>query len=401
MSSSIGSKKDFPFFAVHPDIVYLDSAATSQKPARVIDAFAELYSKYNAPVRRGAYQIGEQATTLYNDARKSVAQFIKAQSDEIVFTAGATDAINMVAYSWAMHSVGPGDVIVVSELEHHANLLVWRAVARAKNAELKIIPVRADGTMSLENIGDYFTPRTKLLAITDMSHALGIRPPLQKIIPHARAVGARVLLDACQSVPHLLFDLDECKPDFVAFSSHKMLGPTGIGVLYIARHMHDQMKPYRFGGGMVYELTPRHVQWQQMPFLLEAGSQPLELAYALAHAIEYYKTIDAQKLHAHYKELMTVLLDGLQECEDIVIIGPLDQLYNAGHLVSFVHKKIHFHDVGALLDAHGICVRTGNYCAQPLARALGIDGAIRVSLHVYTTLADIHRLLESVKRLKL
>lgn len=400
MSLLIGSKHNFPFFAHHPELIYLDSAATSQKPQSVIDAFNSVYTHYNGPVRRGAYQIGEQATALYNQARATVAQWLNVQSDEIVFTAGATDGINMVAHAWALHAIRHGDVIVVSALEHHANLLVWQMVAHAKGAELKIIPIDQNGTFSLDNLSDYFTPRTKLLAITDTSHALGIRPPLHEIISCARAVGAYVLLDACQSVPHLLFNIYEHRPDFVVFSAHKMLGPTGIGVLYVARHMHQQMHPYRFGGGMVYEATFADAQWQKMPQLLEAGTPSLELAYALHQAIDYYTAIDAHQLHAHYKKLMGVLLDGLRVCNDIRIIGPIDQLYT-GHLVSFVHKRIHFHDVGALLDAEGICVRTGTYCAQPLARALGIDGAVRVSLHVYSSLEDIQKFLEVVTRLTL
>ncbi|MGB8468033.1 MAG: aminotransferase class V-fold PLP-dependent enzyme [Candidatus Babeliales bacterium] len=399
MNNRLSLKNDFPLLRDNPSLVYLDSAATSQKPVVVIDAIRNFYQHQNGPVHRGTYQLAEHATVLYETARQTVAAYIGARTHEIVFTSNATDAINMVAASWAEYHIKEGDEVLISPLEHHANFLVWQRLCIRKRAELRLLPIDNDGSLAYEQFAPYFTERTKLVAILDVSHALGISVDVERVMQYARAVNARVLIDACQSVPHKTWHMAAHKPDFLVFSGHKMGGPTGIGVLYCAEHMHEQLEPYKVGGGMVFSASITQSSWRPMPHLLEAGSPSVAQAVGLAQAVAYLQTIDSLQLHAHYRILMKKLIDGLRAMPKIRLLGPVQQLYDA-HLLSFVHADMHFHDVGAFLDSRGICVRTGNYCAQPLATRLGIDGSVRVSLYVYSAETDIEQLLIALDQIQ-
>lgn len=397
-------KNDFPIFHNRSKgnrLVYLDNAATTHKPLAVLSAEREFYEKGYASVRRGIYGSGERATQAYEDARARVAAFIGAQEPaEIVFTSGATDSINLIAKAWGEPHIGPADEIVISELEHHANLLPWQRLANERGAFLHYIPVSFDGTLSLAGIDDIITPRTKLVAITHTSNAVGTKTDLMRIMQRAREVGAKVLIDAAQAVPHEKVNVHELGCDFMVFSGHKMFGPTGIGVAYINKNIHETLQPYRLGGGMVHAASLFEASWLSMPHMLEAGTPPVAQAIGLVAAIDYLEhTVGYAALAHHERSLMHALIEGLELIPDITILGPVDELYDAGHLVSFIVDGVHAHDVAAYLDAHGIAVRAGHHCAQPLAQKLGITASVRVSVYAYNTHEDIQALLTALKQL--
>lgn len=412
-------KNDFPIFHNRSKggrLIYLDNAATTHKPLAVLNAERDFYEKGYASVRRGIYASGEQATQAYEDARARVAAFIGAENpSEIVFTSGATDSINLIAKAWGEPNIGPADEIVISELEHHANLLPWQRLAAERGAFLRYIPVNFDGTLSLAAIDDIITPRTKLVAITHTSNAVGTKTDLMRIMQRAKEVGAKVLIDAAQAVPHEKINVQELGCDFLVFSGHKMFGPTGIGVAYINKNLHESLQPYRLGGGMVHTVVlfsdhgpfayaqderASESTWLSMPHMLEAGTPPIAQAIGLVAAINYLEhTIGYDALARHERALMHTLIDGLELIPGISILGPVDELYDAGHLVSFIVDGIHAHDVAAYLDRHGIAVRAGHHCAQPLAQKLGITASVRVSVYAYNTPEDIQALLTALKQL--
>lgn len=436
-------RNDFPIFHSRTKgnrLVYLDNAATTHKPYAVLNAERDFYEKGYASVRRGIYASGEQATQAYEDARARVAAFIGAKNpSEIVFTSGATDSINLIAKAWGEVNIGPADEIVISELEHHANLLPWQRLATERGAFLHYIPVSFDGTLSLAGIDDIITPRTKLVAITHTSNAVGTKTDLMRIMQRARQVGAKVLVDAAQAVSHEKINVQELGCDFLVFSGHKMFGPTGIGVAYINKNLHESLQPYRLGGGMVHTVrsfdsslnsqsshqavhdsldalmhsalgmnearesayqTTKGATWLAMPHMLEAGTPPVAQAIGFVAAIDYLEhTIGYEALARHERALMQGLIDGLELITGITILGPVDELYDSAHLVSFIVDGVHAHDVAAYLDVHGIAVRAGHHCAQPLAQKLGINASVRVSLHAYNTQDDIQTLLTVLKQL--
>lgn len=393
-------KKDFPLLGKkinNHSLIYFDNAATSQKPQAVIDAITHFYESQNSTIHRAVYAFGEQATTLYEQARSTVAEFINADVHEIVFTKGATESINAVATGWALVHLKPGDEILLTQMEHHANLLPWQQIAKRTGAVLKFISVLSDGTLDISTLDQLITKKTKLVSCVHVSNALGTHNDIETIVAKAHTVGAKVLIDAAQSVAHQKIDVKKINCDFLAFSGHKMLGPTGIGVLYIKKDLHDQMQPYEFGGGMVYEVDFTHATWAKAPHKFEAGTPPIAQAIGLAAAIDYInKHIDFKKLKSHEAQLCAALIEGLQKNSKIRILGPIEQLKENGHLVSFVVEGMHAHDVATHLSNHGICVRAGHHCAQPLAKVMGIPASVRASFYAYNTLEEVEKLLEII-----
>lgn len=381
-------------------LCYLDNAATSQKPQQVVQAMVNFYNRSNANVYRGVHSLGEQVTTLYGQARSRVASFIGADSAETVFTAGTTASINCVATSWGLTYLKKGDEIVLTELEHHANLLPWQHVAQKTGAILKFIPVTANGSLDYAAIPDLITTKTKLVAITQSSNAIGTPVDIATIVPYVRQVGAKLLVDAAQSVPHQSINVHKLDCDFLAFSGHKMLGPTGIGVLYIKKELHDAMPPYQFGGGMVYHAEFDHATWLRAPHKFEAGTPAIAQAIGLKAAIDYLdQHVDFAQLQTYEARLCSRLIDGLSRFKQVRIVGPEEELKKRGHLVSFVVDGMHAHDVATYLDRKGICVRAGHHCAQPLATKLGIAASVRASFYLYNTIDEVDRLVEAIDQL--
>ncbi|MDR3647054.1 MAG: cysteine desulfurase [Candidatus Babeliales bacterium] len=392
-------KKDFPIFNNKP-LVYFDNAATTQKPTQVIDSIVEFYTKHNSNIHRGIYSFGEYATVLFEKSRTQVANFINAHVSEVIFTNGTTGSINFVALSWADKFIKAGDEIIISAMEHHSNMLPWQQIAQKKAAVLKIIPVTTGYELDMQAYEQLLTPNTKLVAITHISNVLGTLNDIELITQKAHVVGAKVLIDAAQSVAHCKIDVKKINCDFLAFSGHKLLGPTGIGILYIKNILHNQIEPLQLGGGMVFEANIANPTWLQSPHKFEAGTPPVAQAIGLASAIDYIKThINFDHLQKHEAALCSRLIDGLLKYPEIKILGPIEQLKQKGHIVSFTIANFHPHDVAAYLDTFGICVRAGHHCAQPLHKALGIESSIRVSFYGYNTLQEIEFLLEKIEQL--
>lgn len=375
-------------------LVYLDNAATSLKPVSVLNAMTDFYSNYGANIHRGIYTLAEEATTLYEEARSTVAEFIGACQSEIIFTKGATESINAVAFSWALKYVKPGDQIVVTAMEHHANFVPWQQCAARLGAQLVVIPVNSDGTLSLGNIDSLLCSKTKIVAVCQASNVLGTYNDISFITRAAHAVGAKVLIDGAQSVPHQKIDVHELGCDFFAFSGHKMMGPTGIGVLYIRKELTESMPPYQYGGGMVSHVKVKETLFAEFPQCFEAGTPPIAGAIGLAAAIKFMKNhVDFDRLRGHEAALCTRLIDGLSCLKKVKIYGPTDQLRQNGHMISFNIQGYHPHDVAAYCDRFGICIRAGLQCAHPLSECLGMGPSARVSMFAYNTEQDIERLL--------
>ncbi len=396
-------KSEFPLLSQtkhDTPLCYLDSAATSQKPQQVIDAIVHAYTTYNANPNRGIYALSEQATQQYEDARERVARFIGAQSHETIFTSGATAGINAIAQGWARYHIKAGDEILLSELEHHSNMLPWLRVAQEVGAVVKYIPITSNGLLAMDQLSSLLTNRTNLVAITQSSNAIGTPVDLQPIIEHAKQVGARVLVDACQSVPHMPINVKTMGCDFLVFSGHKMLGPTGVGVLYINEAIQDDVQPFMLGGGSVFDVDWHRYTLQKAPQKFEAGTPPFIQAMGLAAACDYLQQIPFSELHAYEAGLCRRFIEGLLQIDFVSILGPIDALQQSGHLVTFVVDGFHAHDVAAYLDQQGICVRAGHFCAQPLFKKLGYDAAVRASFYCYTQEQDIDRLIDALKQLK-
>ena len=365
-------KQDFPIFdrtiRDGQRLIYLDSGATSQKPNQVIEAEANFYRNHNAAVHRGAHQLAEEATDNFENARSIVAEFIGAKSDEIVFTKSATESINLVAYSLTSQ-IKPGDRIVVSEMEHHANLIPWQQLAKRTGAELAWFEVTPEGRLDLSKIDSVITSNTAIVAITHQSNVLGTINPIETIVKRAQSVGATVLLDACQSVPHMPIDVYKLGIDFLTFSGHKAIGPTGVGVLW-GRNL-EQLPPFLFGGSMIENVTMTEATWAPAPKKFEAGVPNMAQAIGLGTALQYLNKIGLQPIHEHELYLTKALIAGLSDIKHLKIFGP-DNLIDRGGTVSFVVDGIHPHDLGQFLDSKGIAVRTGHHCAWPLARKFGV-----------------------------
>lgn len=396
-------RNDFPLLKKKingNELIYFDNAATSQKPQAVIDALTSFYTEHNNNIHRGIYQTAEETTQLYESARKTVAHFINAHPQEIVFTKGTTEGINFVAQAWGTHQLNPGDEIVLSELEHHSNIIPWLQLAQEKKLTIRYIPVKSDGTLDLSNLSSIITHKTKLVSCLQVSNALGTTVDIQTIIDAAHAIGARVLIDAAQSIAHKPLDVKKNKVDFLVFSGHKMMGPTGIGILYIKKELHEQTHPYQYGGGMPYEVGYHAVTFAKAPHKFEAGTPPIAQAIGLAAAIDYItKKIDFSQLEKHEAALCAKLLEGLSKHTSIRILGPIKQLKESGHLVSFAIHGMHAHDIADYLGKQGICVRAGHHCAQPLAKKLGYQSSVRASFYAYNTLEEVEKFLNIINLL--
>lgn len=393
-------RKDFPLLQrrVHgKPIVYLDSAATSQKPAAVLDAIRRFYEESNANVHRSVHTLGEEATALYEGARDRVARFIGAPRREgVIFTRGTTEAINLVAAGWGRSALKEGDEIVLTELEHHSNLIPWQLLAKEKGARLVFVPVR-EGELDLEAIPRCVTEKTRLIAVTALSNALGTIVPLAPFRAAARSVGALFLVDAAQAVPHLPVDFNQIGCDFLAFSGHKMLGPGGIGVLVARPELLETMPPFMGGGEMVREVWPEEATWNRLPWKFEAGTPPVGDAVGLAAAIDYLDMIGMETIRSHGTALADEARAALAAIDGINLYGSKEN-ENRGPLVSFNLEGVHPHDLAAALDQEGIAVRAGHHCAQLLMRRLGVAGTARASFYLYNNGDDLKAFVEAVRK---
>ena len=400
-------RKDFPIFARKVrggnSLIYLDSGATSQKPEAVITAEANFYRTINAAVHRGAHLLAEEASEAYEAARANVAKFIGAKTDEVIFTKSATESLNMIAYSLGNKASTPhisdGDEIVVSEMEHHANLIPWQQLAKRTGAKLTWFSITKDGRLDLSNIASVITKKTKIVAITHQSNVFGTIIPLAEITKAAHSVGALVVLDACQSAPHFAIDVKKLDVDFLAFSGHKALGPTGVGVLWGKAELLEKLEPALFGGSMVDSVTMESATWASAPRKFEAGVPNMAQAVGLSAAIDYLNLVGMDKIFEHEQELTEHLLTGLSKISGVNVVGPLD-MKDRGGVISFTIDGVHPHDVGQVLDQYGIAVRTGHHCAWPLMKKLNLVGTTRASFHLYNDSNDVNALLEAIEKVK-
>lgn len=402
-------RKDFPIFerVIRGEnrLVYLDSGATSQKPNIVIDAEANFYRNSNAAVHRGAHQLAEEATEAYEGARLVVAKFLGAESEEIIFTKSATESLNLLAYAIGnatqgnrFHLTG-ADRIVVTEMEHHANLIPWQQLSKRTGAQLSWFDVKDDGRLDLSDINSVITEDTKIVALTHQSNVLGTINPLEAIVARAHEVGAVVILDACQSVPHMGVDVKTLDVDFLAFSGHKSLGPTGVGVLWGKAVLLEELPPFLFGGSMVSSASMTDATWAPVPRKFEAGVPNMAQAVGLGVALEYLQSIGLKNIHEHEIALTGRLIEGLEQIDGVKIFGP-SGLDMRGGVVAFTVEGVHPHDVGQFLDSKGIAVRTGHHCAWPLNKKFGINATARASIYLYNDEADIDALIEGVREAK-
>ena len=398
-------RKDFPIFAKvmrgNNRLIYLDSGATSQKPRSVLDAERYFYENENAAVHRGSHLLAEEANRAYEGAREVVAQFLGAKSDEIIFTKSATESLNALAYSFgnakadSRFHLNPGDRIVVSEMEHHANLIPWQQLAKRTGAELAWLSVTAEGRLDLSNISEVINEKTKIVALTHQSNVLGTINPINEIAKYVRARSALFILDACQSVPHIPISVQDLEIDFLAFSGHKALGPTGIGVLWAKSELLDEMEPFLFGGSMIESVTMTDATWAPAPRKFEAGVPNMAQAVGLAAALKYLSQIGMAKIAEHDAELTAYALEKFSSLKGIEIIGPKENV-DRGAVISFTTEGIHPHDLGQVLDQYGIAVRTGHHCAWPLMKKFGIAGTTRASFYLYNDFADVDALIDGV-----
>jgi cysteine desulfurase/selenocysteine lyase len=396
-------RQDFPIFERTirdgKKLVYLDSGATSQKPLSVIDAEGDFYKFHNAAVHRGAHQLAEEATDAYEGARLKVAHFIGASEEQIVFTKGATESLNLVAY--AMGNAEPGtrfaltskDKIVVTEMEHHANLIPWQQLAARTGSQLSWFEVTPDGRLDLSKINSVITENTKVVALTHQSNVLGTINPLKEIVARAHAVGAVVVLDACQSAPHMPIDVKELGVDFLVFSGHKALGPTGVGVMWSS--LLEELPPFLYGGSMIETVTMTSATWAPAPRKFEAGVPNMAQAVGLGAALDYLVNLGMQDVHNHEVALTRYLIEKLQQVPELKIVGPTN-LDSRGGTVSFTVGQIHPHDLGQYVDSQGVAVRTGHHCAWPLTRKLGVPATTRASLYLYNDESDCDALFNAI-----
>jgi cysteine desulfurase/selenocysteine lyase len=398
-------RQDFPIFKrtirEGKRLVYLDSGATSQKPNSVIEAESNFYRMHNAAVHRGAHQLAEEATDAYEGARETVAKFLGGTADEIIFTKSATESLNLLAYAFSnggsdnRFNLTSADRIVVSEMEHHANLIPWQQLAKRSGAELAWFAVTPDGRLDLSNLAEVITSNTKVVALTHQSNVLGTVNPMAAIVARAHEVGAVVVLDACQSVPHMPVNVKDLAVDFLAFSGHKTVGPTGIGVLWGQADLLKDLPPFLFGGSMIESVTMTDAVWAPSPRRHEAGVPNMAQAVGLAAALEYLSAIGMAEIYAHEQKLGAYLLKRLQEVPQLKLVGPLD-MNERGAVASFTLGEIHPHDLGQYLDAQGIAVRTGHHCAWPLTRKLGVQATTRASLYLYNDEEDVDVLIDGI-----
>jgi len=402
----IAVRKDFPIFTrtirEGKRLVYLDSGATAQKPQSVIDAELDFYRYHNAAAHRGAHQLAEEATDLFEGARAKVASFIGAAVNEVIFTKSATESLNLIAYAMGNAGVGnrfhlkAGDEIVVSQMEHHANLIPWQQLAARTGAVLRWFDVTPDGRLDLSQIPDLINTKTKVVALTHQSNVLGTINPMAEIATAAHAVGAVVVLDACQSVPHMKVDVAQIGVDFLTFSGHKTVGPTGIGILWGRSALLEELPPFLTGGSMIADVSMTTATWAPAPAKFEAGVPNMAQAVGLGAAVDYLSAIGMDVIAEHEHMLTKDLLGKLLDIVEVAVVGPLT-MESRGGALSFTVAGIHPHDLGQYLDSQGIAVRTGHHCAWPLTRSLGVPATTRASLYLYNTIEDNDALIDGVQ----
>jgi len=394
-------RQDFPVLerTVHDKpLIYLDNAATSQKPRSVIQALIDYYEGYNSNVHRGVHTLSMEATERYEEARANIARFINAPTPQcLIFVRNTTEAINLVANTWARDTIHPGDEILLTEMEHHSNLIPWQKVAKDRGAELKFIPLTEEHTLDLSRLDQLITPRTKLVSMTHMSNVLGTINPVKQIAQVAHDVGAVVLIDGAQSIPHLPTDMQDLNCDMLAFSGHKMLGPTGIGVLYVKPEILEQMDVFLLGGEMVKEVWYDRASWNDLPMRFEAGTPNIADTIALGAAVDYLRALGMENVRQHEEQLTRYALDALKEIEEVQVYGPPDISIRGG-IVSFYSSEVHPHDLGTALDNLGIAIRAGHHCAMPLMRKLGVPATARASFYVYNSEEEIDMLVDGLRQ---
>jgi cysteine desulfurase / selenocysteine lyase len=393
-------RKDFPILSLKVNgrpLVYLDSAASSQKPMQVLDAYCQFCESRYSNVHRGVHTLGETATTDYEAARQTVADFVNAPSEKgVIFTRGTTESINLVAHSYGRKFIKHGQAILLTPMEHHANLVPWQLVAKSVGAELRFWPMKSDGTLDMDAGRKLLDHSVAMVALAHISNVLGTINPVREIVERAHRVGAKVLIDGAQAVPHVSVDLKEIDADFYAFSGHKMCGPTSIGVLWGRPEILNDMDPFMTGGEMIREVYLDHATWNELPYKFEAGTPPISEAVALGAAIRYLESIGMDWIYAHDRQITSAAYEKLIREPDVSVYGPVER----ATMVSFNVKGVHPHDLAALLDRDGIAVRAGNHCAQPLMRWLDVVATARASFYLYNTLEEIDVLLEGVRKAK-
>ncbi|MFV0604807.1 MAG: SufS family cysteine desulfurase [Niabella sp.] len=392
-------RKDFPILSRKvkgKPLVYFDNAATTQKPKVVIDALVNYYTQYNANVHRGLHTLAEEATAAFEETRSTVKTFINAaHREEIIFTRGTTESINLVAYTWGRQNLQEGDEVIISTLEHHSNIVPWQIVCQEKKALLKVIPVNDNGELLMEEFEKLLSAKTRMVSVMHVSNALGTINPIQEIIKKAHTANALVLIDAAQSALHLDIDVQALDCDFLAFSSHKLLGPTGIGILYGKKEVLEAMPPFNAGGEMIKEVTFAKTIYNELPYKFEAGTPNIADAIAFKAAIDYVNKIGKQNIRRHEDELLQYATEQLQKIEGLRIIGTAK---NKVSVISFIIAGVHPSDIGTLLDNKGIAVRTGHHCAEPLMNRFCIPGTIRASFCLYNTKEEVDILVEGIQK---
>jgi len=398
-SGGAGVRADFPIFARKPGgrpLIYLDSGATSQKPQAVIDAVADHLANHNANVHRGVYALAQEADAAYEGARGRAAAFVGAQPRTTIFTKNVTEAINLVAYSWGRANVGPGDAVLITQMEHHANIVPWQVLCRERGAELRYLEVDERGELSLDALDDELARGdVRLVAFAHVSNVLGTINPVAEMTARVRAAGAVSLIDGAQAVPHLPVEVDEIGADFYAWTGHKALGPTGIGVLHGRAELLEEMQPFLTGGDMIASVDFQSATWNELPFKFEAGTPPVAEAVGLGVAVDYLDRLGMERVRAHELELTAYMLERLAEVPGLRVVGP-PEAERRGGLASFTLDGIHPHDVAELADRGGVCIRAGHHCAQPLMRCLGVGATARASVGVYNERSDIDALVDAL-----
>jgi cysteine desulfurase/selenocysteine lyase len=396
---SLGLKGDFPIFARRFDghrLVYLDSAATSQKPAVVIEALAEHLRKHNANIHRGVYPLAREADAAYEGARQRVAGFVGASPETTIFTKNVTEAINLVAYAWGRANVGPGQAVLITQMEHHANIVPWQVLCRERGAELRYLLVDERGELSLQQLeAELARGDVALVAFAHVSNVLGTINPVAEMSARARAAGAVSLIDGAQAVPHMPVDVEAIGADFYAWTGHKALGPTGVGVLHGRRELLERMEPFLTGGDMIASVEDQYATWNELPAKFEAGTPMVAEAVGLGAAVEYLAGVGMERVRAHERELTAAMLSALSQVPGLRVVGP-PEADSRGGLASFTIEGMHPHDVAELTGRQGVCIRAGHHCAQPLMRCLGVGATARASVGVYSEPADIDALVQAL-----
>ena len=390
-------RKDFPIFNdLNKPFVYLDSASTSQKPLEVIDAISSYYKSYTANVHRALYSIGEKATDEYENVRKLVKKILNVpDSHSVVFTSGTTESINLIAYSWGLKNLKETDSVLITEMEHHSNIIPWQLITKKTNSSLNYIPLNNNGTLNTESINDEFLSSTKIISISHQSNVFGTINPIKNIINKVKDMGVLTLIDGAQAVPHLEVDLSELDPDFYVFSGHKILGPTGVGVLIGRNELLEEMEPFMGGGEMINKVSMQDATWNEIPWKFEAGTPKIAQVIGLGAAINYLMNIGLDKVHSHEQSLLHYALNALEKNEDVTLYGNPPE---RGAVIPFNLKNIHPHDLAKFLDLDGICIRAGHHCAQPIMDYLKVPSTARISMNIYNDENDIDHLLKGIEK---